>query len=295
MRILITGAGGLLGGRLSTLLAADHKTKALVRESPAPPGIEAVSADLVDERAVAAALRAVHPDAVVHCAALADPEICERDPELARRENEVATRTLARACRGQGARLISISTDLVFGGGRSFSSEESGTDPVSEYGRSKLRAETAAREECPGSVILRVALICGLGCGPRLSASESISHRLQRGETVSLFEDEWRTPIDPESVAQAVSALLLRPGVHGIFHIGGAQRLTRVELGEKVAAASGLSRSLIRNARRATHPGAPRPRDVSLEIARAREVFGFSPRPIEVALREGRISTSAGP
>lgn len=295
MRILITGAGGLLGGRLSSLLAADHETKGLVRRSPAPAGIATVSADLVDEIAVAAALSAVRPGAVVHCAALADPEICELHPERARRENEIATRTLAQECHRQGARLVSISTDLVFGGGRSFSSEESGTDPVSEYGRSKLRAETAAREECPESVILRVALICGLGCGPRFSASESISRRLQRGETVSLFEDEWRTPVDPASVAEAVHAVLLRPKLTGVFHIGGALRLNRVELGERVADTLGLSRSLIQNSRRSAHSGAPRPEDVSLDTGRAQEELGWRPRPIEVALREGRLATSADP
>ena len=295
MRILITGAGGLLGGRLSTLLSAEHETTALVRRSPAPAGIATVSADLVDEVAVETVLGSVRPGAVIHCAALADAEICERDPERSRRENEVATRTLARACRHAGARLISISTDLVFGGHRSFSTEESETNPVSEYGRAKLKAETAALQECPESVIFRVALLCGPGYGPRLSASESIARRLRAGNTLSLFEDEWRTPIDPESVAQAIQAALLRPKLTGIFHIGGAERLTRVELGGKVAATLGLSTSLIRNSRRSAHPGAPRPEDVSLDLRRARAELGWAPRPLGVALREGRGATSAGP
>ncbi len=295
MRILITGAGGLLGGRLSTLLSAEHETKALVRRSPAPAGIATVSADLVDEIAVETVLGSVRPDAVIHCAALADAEVCERDPERAGRENEIATQTLARACRRAGARLISISTDLVLSGGCSFSTEDFRPDPVSEYGRSKLRGETAARRECPEAVIFRVALLCGLGYGPRLSASESIAQRLQAGDTLSLFEDEWRTPIDPESVAQAVHAALLRPKLTGLFHIGGAERLTRLELGGKVAATLGLNGSLIRKSRRSAHQGAPRPKDVSLDTRRAREELGWTPRPLGIAFREGRGATSAGP
>lgn len=288
MRILITGAGGLLGGRLSTLLSADHATTGLVRKQPAPEGVATVSADLIDERAVTATLRDLRPEAVIHCAALADPEACERDPKWARRDNEMATRTLAAACRREGARLISISTDLVFGGTHAFSTENSPAEPVSEYGRSKLRAETATLEECPDSVILRIALVCGRGYGPRLSASEGIAQRLRGGQTVTLFEDEWRTPIDPESVAQAIHAVLLRPHLRGLFHIGGSERLSRFELGERVAAACGLNQALLRRSLRSSHEGAPRPQDVSLQVARAREELAWAPRPLAKALGEGR-------
>lgn len=288
MRILITGAGGLLGGRLTTLLSADHAAIALVRKQPAPEGVSALSADLHDERAVTATLRALRLDAVIHCAALADPEVCERDPGRARRDNEMATRTLSAACHREGTRLISISTDLVFGGATAFSTEDSPAEPVSEYGRSKLRAETAALEECPDSVILRLTLVCGRGYGPRLSASEGIARRLRGGQTVTLFEDEWRTPIDPESVAQAIHAVLLRPHLRGLFHIGGSERLSRLELGERVAAVFGLNQALLRRSRRSSHQGAPRPRDVSLDIARAREQLAWAPRPLAMALGEGR-------
>jgi dTDP-4-dehydrorhamnose reductase len=225
---------------------------------------------------------------VIHCAALADVEVCERDPARARRENEVATGTLAGVCADLGARLIAISTDLVFRGDEAWSTEESAVDPVMEYGRSKRRAEIAALAGSPYWAILRVALICGRGYGPRLSASESIAARLQRGETVNLFEDEWRTPIDPDSVAQAIAALLLHPREGGVFHLGGFERMTRVELGERVAFALSLDPRLIRRSLRTSHPGAQRPRDVSLDTSRARKELGWTPRSLEAAVREGR-------
>jgi dTDP-4-dehydrorhamnose reductase len=288
VRILITGAGGLLGGRLSVLLGADHEITALVRTQPAPPGLATLTADLVDAPSVRRVLESVRPDAVIHCAALADVETCEQDPARTRRENEVATRTLAEACADLGTRLIAISTDLVFRGDGAWSTEATAVDPVMEYGRSKRRAEIAALAGSPHSIILRVALICGRGYGPRLSASESIAVRLQRGETVNLFEDEWRTPIDPASVAQAIAALLLRPREGGVFHLGGSERITRVELGERVALTLGLPPRLIRRSPRTSHPGAPRPRDVSLDTGRAREELGWKPRSLEAAVREGR-------
>lgn len=288
MRILITGAGGLLGGRLAALLSQTHEITGLIRRQMAPDGIAAVTADLVGEGELGAVLDGARPEAVIHCAALADALVCEREPGRAARDNETATLTLARACARGGIRLIAISTDQVFAGSFPFASETSPAHPVMEYGRSKLRAEAAAIEASPDAVILRVALVHGRGHGPKLSASESVAHRLRRGEPVTLYEDEWRTPIDPESVASAIHGVLLRPGVKGRFHLGGPERLSRLELGERVVRALGLDARLIRRSSQASHPGAPRARDVSLDISRARDELGWTPRPLETALREGR-------
>ena len=288
MRILITGAGGLLGGRLAALLSPDHEITGLTRGHKAPDGISAVTADLVAEDDLRAVLDGARPEVVVHCAALADAEVCERDPGRAARDNETATLILARACAQGEIRLIAISTDLVFAGDFPFAGETSPAHPTMEYGRSKLRAEAAAIEASPNAVILRVALVHGRGHGPKLTASESVAHRLRRGEPVTLYEDEWRTPIDPESVANAIRGVLLRPGLKGRFHLGGPERLSRLELGERVAKALGLDARLLRRSSQASHRGAPRARDVSLDIARAREELGWTPRPVEAALLEGR-------
>lgn len=286
---MITGASGLLGGRLCQLLGPRHSIVALTRGRPAPEGFDGISADLTDKAAVRQAVAETRPDVVIHCAALADAEVCEREPERARRDNEVASETLAQACRSAGGRLIGISTDLVLAGDRPFSPETAPAAPLMEYGKSKLRGEAAIQRTCLDAVILRVALVCGLGCGPRLSGSEAIAARLRRGEGVTLYEDEWRTPIDPESVGRAIEAVIARPEARGIFHLGGLTRLTRLELGRRVAAAQNLDAGLIRAAAQSSHRGAPRPRDVSLGIERARVELGWTPRPLDAALTEGRL------
>jgi dTDP-4-dehydrorhamnose reductase len=290
VRILITGAGGLLGGRLCLLLSSDHETTGLIRSHPAPEGTVTLAADLIDESALAAALERARPETVIHCAALADAEVCEREPARARRDNVTATERLADACRSRGTRLVTISTDLVFAGDRAFSNEASPPRPLTEYGRTKLAAEAATLASSPDSVVFRVALVGGRGHGPRLTATESVAHRLRKGESITLYEDEWRTPVDAESVADAIRAVLRFPSASGCFHIAGASRVTRVELGERVARAFGLDASLIRRAPQSSHRGAPRPADVSLDITRAREELGWTPRPLDEALRGGRLA-----
>lgn len=297
MRILITGAGGLLGGQLCEALAREHHVTGVIRRHNAPVGIASRTADLTDEAAVAGMLRVERPDAVIHAAALADAEVCEREPDRARLDNVIATSRLASACARAGSRLIAISTDLVFDGTRPFSSETTRPDPRMEYGRSKLAAEAEAVSACPDAVILRVGLVCGRGHGARRTASEALAERLGRGETVNLYEDEWRTPVGSTSVADALSAVLKRPEAAGIFHIAVAERVTRVQLGERVATLLGLDLSLIRRASQRTHQGAPRPADVSLDISRARAELGWIPETLDAAILAGRggRATSAVP
>lgn len=288
MRIIVTGAGGLLGGRLASVLAERHEVTGMIRIHPAPSGVASQTMDLAEAEAIGSSLRDLRPDVVVHCAALADAEICERDPARAGRENETATRNVARACRRAGARLIAISTDLVFEGATAFADEDTPPRPIMEYGRSKLRAEAAAMAEAPGSVVLRVALIHGRGHGLRRTASESIADRLAMGETVTLYDDEWRSPVDPESVATAVEGAAQSPRAAGIYHVAGPERLTRLEFGQRVAAALGLNAGLLRRASQSSHRGAPRPRDVSLNITRARTGLRYAPRALHPGILESR-------
>ncbi|MEO8360640.1 MAG: NAD(P)-dependent oxidoreductase [Vicinamibacteria bacterium] len=288
MRILITGAGGLVGGRLCGLLDGNHSIVGTIRNQQAPAGVASVRLELSDPSAVDALLRSACPDVVVHCAALADPEICERDPERARLDNEVATGIVARACGRLGARLITLSTDLVLDGETAWSTESVRPGPISEYGRSKLAAELAALSDCPGAVIFRTALVVGRGYGARLTATESIASRLQRGETVTLYEDEWRTPIDPDSIAQAVNAVIDRPGASGVFNLAGSERLTRMDLGLRVARVLGLNASLLQPSPRTAHRGPPRTRDASLDTRRANKELNWTARPLDAAIREGR-------
>lgn len=289
MKVLVTGAAGLLGGRLATLLAArGFEVAAVRREAAPPPGLRVLGLDLTVEAALEAALDEERPDAVVHAAVLSRADECERRPDLASELNARLPGRLAAACRPRGIRLVGLSTDLVFGGDRAFADERTEPAPLGVYGRTKLEGEEALLSADPSAAVARVALVAGRGHGPRGTASESVAWALGEGRAVRLFADEYRTPVDAESVAGGV-ALLLERGGAGLFHLGGPERLSRLELGLRVARALGLPSRGIESALQADYQGPDRrPADTSLDSARARRELGWKPMGLDRALRASR-------
>ncbi len=298
MRVLVTGAGGLVGGRLALLLAPDFDVRAGCHLARPPPGLVAVPLDLLSPASLGAAIDHARPDAIVHAAALADADRCEGQPAEAEAVNVQASADLARRCARQGIRLAALSTDLVFRGTGSFYKETERPEPILTYGRTKLRGEEAILAQAPGSVVLRVSLVHGRGYGPRPTASEAIAWALRARRTLRLFTDQYRTPVDTASLAAALSVVLRGRG-QGLYHLGGPERLSRHALGLRVASALGLPPHGIEAATQAAMSlAAPRPADVSLDSSRAVRELGWAPRGVEDAVREGRAGPdiiAAGP
>ncbi|HEY2945616.1 MAG TPA: SDR family oxidoreductase [Vicinamibacteria bacterium] len=287
-RVLVTGAAGLLGGRVAALLARRFDTVAARHTAEPPPGIASVDLDLLDPASLVAALERARPDAVVHCAAQGNPDRCEREPRVAERLNVEATLQLARACGTRGLRLASLSTDLVFAGDRSFAREEDPPGPPLVYGRTKLAGEDAVLAEAPGAAVLRLALVAGRGYGAKATSTEAVAWALRAGRPLRLYTDQFRTPVDSDSVAEAVARALERP-VSGLFHLGGPERLSRYELGLRVARVLGLSDEGIVPVTVAEMPQeARRPADTSLDSSRARRELGWEPRGLTETIRDGR-------
>jgi len=289
VRVLVTGAGGLLGGRLAELLdAAGFAVTAVWRVTPPPPGLPGERGDLTDTGTIEGLVERVRPDALVHAAVLGRADRCEESPAQAEIVNARLPERVASVCRARGLRLVALSTDLVLDGTQPFSGTGTPARPLGVYGRTKLAGEEAVLAADPGAAVARVALVVGRGHGARGTASESVAWALAAGRSVRLFADEYRTPIDPESVAAAVGTLLEgRSG--GVFHLGGSERLSRHELALRVAQVLDLPTGLLERGRQADHAGPdPRPADTSLDSTRAARELGFRPRPLDAALREGR-------
>jgi dTDP-4-dehydrorhamnose reductase len=277
MRILITGASGVLGAALlRELRGRGLGVEAWSGPHATASGVRPV--DLADGAAVADAFRAARPAAVIHAAARARVGDCHRDPDGAFRVNVGGTATLAGLAAASAARLVLVSTDLVFDGERGGYREEDPPSPASVYGRSKRAAEGAALV-APCSAVVRLSLLYGPGPPGRPSFFDEQAAALRGGARVTLFADEWRTPLDLATAARALAEVALSE-VCGVLHVGGPERMSRLETGRRLAAYLGVvPTGLVAGARADAPAPEPRPRDTSLDSSRWRQLFPGLPWP----------------
>jgi dTDP-4-dehydrorhamnose reductase len=269
-RILITGISGFLGQHLGRHLRQRHEIIGTYREHATPlPGCVTRPLDVSDQEAVAAMCREYRPDVVVHLAVRGDIEGCQRHPAEAYRVNVQGTMHVARAAAEVGARLISISTDQVYDGGKAYYDEADPPHPLMVYGRTKLEGERQAASICPDGVILRLALMYGWGNPTRPTFIDWMLARLQAGQEVPLFVDQYRTPLYVVQAAEVIGRLIDRPEVHGVFNVGGAERLDRYTFGRKFCEVFALPAQALKPVEMAaTADFAPRPRDCSMNSAK---------------------------
>ena len=289
-RILVTGAGGLVG-------------QALVRAAGRWPGADVLATgrgpavahdrggyarlDVLDADAVERAFQDFAPDVVLHAAGQARVEACEADREACWALNVDAVVTMAAACHRHGARLVLPSTDFVFDGRSGPYAEADRPAPLSAYGRSKLAAENALRtSRLDRWAVARTTMVFGVPAGEasRLDVVRWVARELAAGRPIRVASDQRRTPTYDDDLADGVLRIV-RFGRQGVFHVSGREQVSVLELAHRVAGAFELDASLIEPATTAEiHPGAPRPLDAGLLILRAETELGFRPRPLGAAL-----------
>lgn len=274
MKILLTGATGLLGGYLEPVLRASGATVVPVSHT-SPPAPGGMRCDLTDEQATADLLAAVSPDVIVHAAALTDVDRCEAKPALADRINRRSTELLCRA----DARVVFVSTDSVFDGTRGNYAEGDVPAPVNEYARSKLRAE--AHVLAAGGLCVRTNFFGRSQRGHGLA--EWLLRELGAGNQVTGFEDVIFTPLYCADVAAALGELAAGDA-EGVLHLGG-ERIDKYDFGVLVASSFGLDESLVqRGSITDVSLRAPRPLDTSLDNGLARATLRTPLRGIETAV-----------
>ncbi len=261
----MTGATGLLGGHL--LAAAARRSEHAI--GVGGPSRRDGGVDLADRAAVEALFARVRPDVVIHAAALAAIADCARDPELARRINVEGTSVAARAAAAAKARFVYVSTDLVFDGEHAPYAEDAATGPTSVYGRTKRDAELEALA-APGAVVVRVSLLFGPTLTARKGFFDVQLEALRNGTPMPLFTDEWRTPLSLDRAAEGLLAIASSDAT-GTLHFGGPERMSRYEMGVRLARVIGVSGSNIVAATRTSVTSTElRPRDVALDSSKLR-------------------------
>ncbi|MET0625389.1 MAG: dTDP-4-dehydrorhamnose reductase [Pyrinomonadaceae bacterium] len=227
MKIIITGAGGLVGGVLSRRLAASGDEVLALRRA---------DLDVTDAGAVERLIDAERPSLVVNCAVLGVDE-CERDPDAARAVNVEAPRSLARSSADAGAAFLHFSTNYVFDGeGEKFYTEDDEPRPSSVYGRTKAEGERAALDANARSLVVRTSWVFGAGKRSFLSTAHS---EMRAGRSVRAIRDTWASVTYVEDLAARVGELLAA-GARGLFHVVNEGVCTYEEFAREAARLAGL-------------------------------------------------------
>ena len=187
--------------------------------------------DLANAQAVRDRFRADRPSAVIHCAAISKSVACEGNAALAREINVAVTRRLAELA--ANIPFIFLSTDLVFDGQKGWYSEADSVNPVTVYAETKAAAEQIVLKN-PLHMVVRTGPNVGKSPTGDRSFNEELRRAAEQGRAMTLFVDEFRCPIPAEETARAIWRLLERDG-RGIFHLAGAERLSRWDIGQLLA------------------------------------------------------------
>jgi dTDP-4-dehydrorhamnose reductase len=219
LTLLVTGGTGYLGGEL-------------VRQ--AGPATAHPRLELLDPAAIRRGFERVRPSAVIHTAYRYD------EPRV----NSDGSANVAEAAARVGARMIHMSTDVVFDGTKQEPYTEDDTpNPLDDYSRSKLEAERRVLELHPGALVVRTSLLVGR---ERPGRHEQRVLEAALGERdAAFFEDEWRSAVLVADLAAALLELVVLE-LSGILHVAGAEPVNRYELACMIAAAHGLPTSRLR-------------------------------------------------
>jgi dTDP-4-dehydrorhamnose reductase len=261
--VWITGANGLIGNYLiqaAPRFAPRWRVRALMRDQ----------FDLLDFAAVRREFQKDQPQLVIHCAAITVVSDVQKNPGLARRVNVEVTKLLAELA--AEIQLVFFSTDLVFDGRKGNYVETDAANPLHVYGETKLAAEEIVLQN-PRHLVVRTSLNGGVSSTGNRSFNEQLRRSLrQAGQGMTLFTDEFRCPIPAVETARAVWELVQK-NCAGIFHVAGAEKLSRWQIGQLLIKRWPEIKAKIESGSVKDFPGPARSLDTSLDISKVQKVL----------------------
>lgn len=276
MKVLITGADGLVGTYLTPLLRSQYNTFALHHSGG---GAGSYQADLLKTEELLKILGETKPQTIVNLAAMTDVDLCETERDMALRLNRDTVITLCDYVRENGGYLVQISTDYIFDGQSGDYKEESITNPINWYGKTKLLAEleVTSRLESGQWCIARTSSIFGMH-DRKLTFPFIVARKLYNKQKIMAFKDQYSTPTYARNLAEMIVDIVARR-IHGIIHTAGATRISRFEQARMLATLLGFDEKLV-------EPTtvndmvfkAARPKDSSLNVDKATRILGSKPQ-----------------
>jgi dTDP-4-dehydrorhamnose reductase len=296
VRILVTGANGLVGSRVASRLSLQgHEVFATGRGARrCEGGFAYQGCELTQPEALDALFAQARPELVLHCAAMTEVDVCEAQPEAAQAINVSATSQLASLARKASAHLVYVSTDYVFDGTAGPYDEDALPNPHGVYARTKHMGEQAVRASGGSWAIARTASVYGWPPAGRMNFGAWMVAALRAGQPVPVFEDQRVSPTLALNLAELLAELGTRR-LPGVWHLAGDEVVSRVELGERVCQVFGFGRSLLQPVKMADVPlPVPRPARAGLLVEKAKRALTVQPLAVDASLRIFRDEFRAG-
>jgi dTDP-4-dehydrorhamnose reductase len=260
----ITGASGLIGSylvRTAPRCGPQWQVRALTR----------AQFDLLDFAGVEREFKQDRPELIIHCAAVSTSAEVQKNPSLAKRVNVEATKFLAELA--IDIQFIFFSTDLVFDGRKGNYMETDTPNPLHLYGETKVVGEQIVLRN-PKHTVVRTSLNGGISQTGNRGFNEQLWRALESGQGMKLFTDEFRSPIFAGETARTIWELAGKKGA-GIFHVAGAQKMSRYEIGQLLTQRRPELKTKIEAGRAKDFPGPPRALDTTLDISKIQKVLSM--------------------
>lgn len=247
MTITIIGAGSMTAGALIPMLLDEtDATLHLITSRELPYALDRVETsilDITDRNALKEAILGRLPNVIVNTAALTNVDKCETDRGLAWSLNVTLVEQLARMARIADAHLVHFSTDYVFDGQKGPYSELDTPHPINYYGKSKLAGENVCLGSGIPSTVVRTNVVYGPD-GDRPDFVRWVLQSIDAGIPIRVVNDQYSNPTYAEDLAEAVTRIIRRRRT-GLYHVGGADYMTRHDFALKIATMFKLDASLI--------------------------------------------------
>jgi len=268
--ILVVGCNGMLGSDLMKLLGERAR------------GVDTRDIDITSLESTERVVMSLHPSVVINCAAYTDVDGCESNQRKAMQVNGEGVAHLAKATRGVGAKLVQISTDYVFNGGKKISYVETDRpDPLSIYGESKLRGERNAALN-PDFLVVRTQWLYGLHGN---NFVETMLRLAGERDQLTVVDDQIGAPTWAVDLSRAILALIEK-GCRGIYHAANAGFCSWNEFARTIFEEAGLTITVNSITTAELDRPARRPLYSTLNCEKLKQETGLQLQPWRDALRE---------
>jgi dTDP-4-dehydrorhamnose reductase len=288
-KILITGANGLLGQKLVSLLSKNDNVMLLATARgecrfSIPENVSHQNLDITNAEDCKSLMDQFQPDALIHAAAMTQVDACETERELCDSINVTGVQNLIQAIGDRNIHFVHISTDFIYQGDEEEYFEDSKVNPLSYYGESKWKSEQLFEKVKFPYSILRTVLVYGVL--EDLSRSNIVlwaKGALEKGQEINVVDDQFRCPTLAEDLALACLQVVEQKST-GVYHISGKDFLSILELVFEIANYWNLDKSLVNSIKTSSlNQTAKRPAKTKLNINKAIQQFNYQPK----SFREG--------